>query len=103
MERSERRHSRRVTVDGFVFDADGSSRPVIDLSLGGMRIGLTEGAARLQPGDSLAGRLIGNIESPIELQAIVSWVDPENKTAGLAFNVMGHSVVDRLLKAMIPE
>ena len=103
MEQSDRRHSRRIAVEGFVFETATQKWQVLDLSLGGMGIKLESAADPLTAGDRVEGSLIGEPDCNIEIHGAVSWVDLQNKVAGVTFTVMGESVVARLLGIMIPE
>lgn len=95
----ERRHSRRIAIEGVGLTVDERHHDVMDLSLGGVRI--STGETDLVPGDTFTGELTVSEGEPLTLSVRVAWVNPEEKAAGLEFKVVGQNLVDRILGLML--
>lgn|GEM_PF-6281255 len=98
---TDRRHADRVSVEGYEFRTDTLICPVVDLSIGGLRIGLPADAPALAAGDCLEGELIGGIAKPIALTAQVVWVDADAGQAGCTFPTLGRAIAGDLLEILL--
>ena len=98
---TERRHANRVQIEGFEFETGDVSYPVIDLSIGGMRIVDGDGCPALEPGAEISGRLTGGIAQPIALTTHVIWVDTDTRHIGCTFPVLGKNIAGALLEVLL--
>lgn len=96
----ERRHANRVYVEGYELRIGETGYPVLDLSLGGIRIGYDGGDAPLKPGESVAAALAGDLAKPIDLTVQAVWVDEGTKTIGCTFPVLGRNISGELLQIL---
>lgn len=97
----ERRHANRVQIEGYVFDTGTASYPVLDLSIGGMRLACPADQPAPQQGASLAGTLSGGTTNSITLTAQVLWVDGEAGHIGCTFPVLGRHIAGDLLEILL--
>lgn len=98
---TERRHANRVQIEGFEFETGEVSYPVIDLSIGGMRIAYGDDRPAIETGSEISGSLTGGVAHPIALTAHVIWVDTDARHIGCTFPVLGRNIAGPLLEVLL--
>ncbi|WP_420562300.1 PilZ domain-containing protein [Thalassobaculum sp.] len=97
----ERRHANRVQIEGYEFETEAGAYPVLDLSIGGIRLARLPDQPAPEPGDTLTGTLSGGIADPITLSAQVLWVDAATGHIGCSFPVLGRHIASELLEILL--
>jgi len=112
----DRRHSRRIAVEGWAFVVGGTRFSVLDLSLGGARLSTDGGSDIMTVGATGTGTLEGpDVEGggdrraeddgsrPLELDFRVMWRSDPDGVAGLQFRLVGQNLMDRMLHVLLDE